>query len=193
DSEPWEGDDEKEGHATTRKNRGISHGPRVDQGRKLLTEFLDSISMIRETQQMIIEGQKYNTQKKYMQTMKVFDDWMKEKNYTIQDIMNQKKAFILTEFMTWLTRTRKTKPSSAKHHATILNAMLSLIFGTAQFSTTVQRLTTHAISNHQINYPRYGSTWDINQLFEYWRKRPESNFLSNEELQTKLALILVSL
>ncbi|KAA6379536.1 MAG: hypothetical protein EZS28_024935, partial [Streblomastix strix] len=33
DSEPGEGDDQEEGHATTRKNRGIPHGQRVDQGR----------------------------------------------------------------------------------------------------------------------------------------------------------------
>ncbi|KAA6385917.1 MAG: hypothetical protein EZS28_018557 [Streblomastix strix] len=79
------------------------------------------------------------------------------------------------------------------HHASILITLLSLIFGTVQVSTTVQRLTTHAISSHQINNPRYGSTWDINQLFEYWRERPESNLLSNEELQTKLASLLVSL
>ncbi|KAA6384703.1 MAG: hypothetical protein EZS28_019769, partial [Streblomastix strix] len=39
DSEPGEGDDEEEGHATTRKNRDIPHGPRVDQGRRILTEF----------------------------------------------------------------------------------------------------------------------------------------------------------
>ncbi|KAA6402861.1 MAG: hypothetical protein EZS28_001614 [Streblomastix strix] len=54
-SEPGEGDDEEEGHATTRKNRGIPHGPRVDQGRRILTEFLDNINMTRETQQTIIE------------------------------------------------------------------------------------------------------------------------------------------
>ncbi|KAA6379924.1 MAG: hypothetical protein EZS28_024550 [Streblomastix strix] len=125
--------------------------------------------------------------------MGVFEDWMKEKNYTVQDIMNQKIPFKHTEFMTWLSRTRKTKPSSTKHHASILNTMLSLIFGTVQVSTTAYRLTTHAISNHQINNPRYGSTWDINQLFEYWRERPESKLLSNEELQTKLASQLMSL
>ncbi|KAA6359990.1 MAG: hypothetical protein EZS28_044483, partial [Streblomastix strix] len=193
DSEPGEGDDQEEGHVTTRKNRSIPHGPRVDQGRRILTEFLDNINMTKETQKMIIEGQKFNTQKKYLQTMGIFEDWMKEKNYTIQDIMNQKIPFIHTEFMTWLTRTKKTKPSSAKHHASILNTMLSLIFGTVQVSTTVQRLTTHAISNHQINNPRYGSTWDINQMFEHWRERPESKLLSNEELQTKLASLLMSL
>ncbi|KAA6365658.1 MAG: hypothetical protein EZS28_038816 [Streblomastix strix] len=125
--------------------------------------------------------------------MGVFDDLRKEKIYTVQNIIDQKMPFILTEFMTWLTRTRKTKPSSAMHHTSILNTMLSLIFGTVQVSTTVQRLTTHAISNHQINNPRYGSTWDINQLFEYWRERPESNLLSNEELQIKLASLLMSL
>ncbi|KAA6363233.1 MAG: hypothetical protein EZS28_041241 [Streblomastix strix] len=125
--------------------------------------------------------------------MGVFEDWMKKKNYTVQDIMNQKIPSIHTELMTWLTRTRKTKPSSAKHHTSILNTMLSLIFGTVQVSTTVQRLITHAISNHQVNNPRYGSTWDINQLFEHWRERPESKLLSNEELQVKLASLLMSL
>ncbi|KAA6367907.1 MAG: hypothetical protein EZS28_036565 [Streblomastix strix] len=125
--------------------------------------------------------------------MGVFEDWMKEKNYTVQDIMNQKIPFIHTEFMTWLTRTRKTKPSSAKHRASILNTMLSLIFGTVLVSKTVYRLTTHAISNHQINNPRFGSTLDINQLFDYWRERPESKLLSNEEQQIKLASLLMSL
>ncbi|KAA6354244.1 MAG: hypothetical protein EZS28_050228, partial [Streblomastix strix] len=180
DSEPGEGDDEEEGHATSRKNRCHPHGPRVDQCRRILTEFLDNINMTRETQKMIIEGQKFDSQKKYIQTMGVLDDWMKEKNYTVQDIMNQKIPFIHTEFMTQLIRTRKTKPSSAKHHASIFNTMLSLIFDTVQVTATAQRLTTHAISNHQINNPRYGSPWDINQLFEHWRERPESNILSNE-------------
>ncbi|KAA6394463.1 MAG: hypothetical protein EZS28_010016 [Streblomastix strix] len=193
DSELWEGDDKKERHATTRKDRGIPHGSRVDQGRRILTEFLDNINMTRETQQMIIEGQKYNIQKKYMQTIGVFDDQMKERNYTIENIMNQKIPFIHTEFMTQLTRTRKTKPSSAKHHESILNTMLSLIFGTVQVSATAQRLNTQAISNHQINNPRYGSTWDINQLFEHWGERSESNLLSNQELQIKLASLLMSL
>ncbi|KAA6365226.1 MAG: hypothetical protein EZS28_039248 [Streblomastix strix] len=74
DSEPGEGDDLEEGHVTTRKDHGIPHGPRIDQGRRIQTEFLDNISIIRETQKMIIEGQKFNTQKKYMQTMGVFED-----------------------------------------------------------------------------------------------------------------------
>ncbi|KAA6380588.1 MAG: hypothetical protein EZS28_023885 [Streblomastix strix] len=89
--------------------------------------------------------------------------------------------------------TRKTKPSLAKHHASILNTMFSLIFGIVQISTTTQELTTHAISNHSINNPRYGSTWDINQLYEHWSERPESNINSNEELQVKLASLLMSL
>ncbi|KAA6372941.1 MAG: hypothetical protein EZS28_031534, partial [Streblomastix strix] len=50
------------------KNRGISHKSRVEQGRKLLVEFLNNVIMARETQEMIIQGQKYNNQKKYMQT-----------------------------------------------------------------------------------------------------------------------------
>ncbi|KAA6358008.1 MAG: hypothetical protein EZS28_046464, partial [Streblomastix strix] len=65
DSESGEGDDEEEGHVTTRKDRGISHRSRVEQGRKLLVEFLNNVIMARETQEMIIQGQKYNNQKKY--------------------------------------------------------------------------------------------------------------------------------
>ncbi|KAA6318255.1 MAG: hypothetical protein EZS28_054970, partial [Streblomastix strix] len=84
DSEPGEGEDEEEGHVSARENRGIPHGPRVKQGRKLLTEFLDFENISRETQQMIIQGQKYNTKKKYMQTMGMFDDWRKEMNYAVQ-------------------------------------------------------------------------------------------------------------
>ncbi|KAA6395574.1 MAG: hypothetical protein EZS28_008899 [Streblomastix strix] len=55
DSEPGERYDEKEAHATTRKNRGIPHRSRVDHGRKQLIEFLDFVNMARETQQMIIK------------------------------------------------------------------------------------------------------------------------------------------
>ncbi|KAA6379277.1 MAG: hypothetical protein EZS28_025192 [Streblomastix strix] len=107
--------------------------------------------------------------------------------------MNKKIPITHTEFMTWFIRTRKTNPSSAKHHASILNTVLSLKFGTAQVSTTAKRFTAYTISNHQINNPRYWSTWDINQLFEYWREKPESKLLSNEELQIKLASQLMSL
>ncbi|KAA6401377.1 MAG: hypothetical protein EZS28_003100, partial [Streblomastix strix] len=99
-SVPREGDDQEEGHVTIRKNRGISHRSRVEQGRKLLIEFLDNVIMAGETQQMIIEGQKYNNQKKYMQTMGVFDDWTKEKNFIVEDIMSKKIPFTRTEFMT---------------------------------------------------------------------------------------------
>ncbi|KAA6374383.1 MAG: hypothetical protein EZS28_030090, partial [Streblomastix strix] len=193
DSEPGEGDDEKEGHATFRQNRGIPHGSRIEQRRELLIEFLDNVNMVRETQQMIIEGQKYNNQKKYVQTMGVFDDWMKEKNYTIDDIINKKIPFTITEFVIQLTRTKKTKPSSVKHHAQILNTMLFLIFGTVQVSAIAQRLTTQAISNLQINNPKYWSIWDIIQLYEYWGERLESNLLSNKEQQVKLASPLISL
>ncbi|KAA6388248.1 MAG: hypothetical protein EZS28_016223 [Streblomastix strix] len=54
-SKSREGDDEKEVYATTRKNRGIPHGPRIKQGRKLLIEFLNNINMTRETKQLIKE------------------------------------------------------------------------------------------------------------------------------------------
>ncbi|KAA6399273.1 MAG: hypothetical protein EZS28_005197 [Streblomastix strix] len=158
DSEPGEGDDEKERHATIKKNRGIFHGPRVEKGSKLLKKFLYNIIMTRETQKMIIGGSKFNIQKKYMQTIGVFDDWMKQKNYTIQDIMNKKIPFIFTDLMTWLTGTKKTKPSSVKHHASKLNTKFSLIFVTVQVLVTAQRIITHAILNHLINNTRYGST-----------------------------------
>ncbi|KAA6401498.1 MAG: hypothetical protein EZS28_002981 [Streblomastix strix] len=102
DSESGERNDEKEGHATIRKIRGIPHGQKVEQGRKLLTQFLNNANMTRETQQMIIKGLKFKTQMKYIQTMVLFDDCMKEMNYSIEDIMNKKIPFIHTEFMTWL-------------------------------------------------------------------------------------------
>ncbi|KAA6402660.1 MAG: hypothetical protein EZS28_001806 [Streblomastix strix] len=149
--------------------------------------------MPRDSQQMIIEGQKFNTQKKYMQTMGLFDDWMGEKKYFMDDILRKRIPFIHTEFMTWLTKTKKTIQSSAKHHASILNTLLSLIFGTEQVSATAKRLTTHAISNFRISNQRYGSTQDISQLYDRWRNRPESQLLSNEELQTKLASLMMSL
>ncbi|KAA6403542.1 MAG: hypothetical protein EZS28_000932 [Streblomastix strix] len=127
-SEPEEGDDEKERHLIFQKNRDIFHGPRVIQRRKLITEFLDNVNVTRETEQMIIEVQKYNTQKKKLQKIGVFDDWMKEKNYTIEYIMNKNISLTHTKFMTQLTRTKKTKQLLAKHHASLNNTMLSFLF-----------------------------------------------------------------
>ncbi|KAA6396259.1 MAG: hypothetical protein EZS28_008213 [Streblomastix strix] len=160
DSKPWEGNDENEGHAITKKNRVILHGPRFEQERMLLIEFSVNVNMTRETQQMIIGGQIYNTQMKYMQVMVV---------------------------------TKKPKPSSSKHLVSILNLMLSLIFGTVFVSTTAWRLITHAISINQINNPTCRNTWDFNHLYHYWRQRPEKNLLSNKELQVQLSSLLMSL
>ncbi|KAA6385092.1 MAG: hypothetical protein EZS28_019379, partial [Streblomastix strix] len=150
DSEPEEGDNQEEGQVITRKNRGIPHGPRFEQGRKQLTQFLNNANMTRETQQMIIEGQKSNIQKKFL----YFDREDTIHTFRIHDLVDKNK---------------KTKPSSAKFHVSLLNTML-------------------------LSYlDQYGSTWDINQLFEYWRVRPESNLLSDEELQVKLASLLMLL
>jgi hypothetical protein len=68
--------------------------------------------------------------------MGVFGDWMKEKKYEIEDILKKKLTFTHAEFMTWITKVKKIRPSSAKHHASCLNTMLSLIFGTEQVSAT---------------------------------------------------------
>ncbi|KAA6367523.1 MAG: hypothetical protein EZS28_036951 [Streblomastix strix] len=125
--------------------------------------------------------------------MGAFDDQMKEKNYTIQDIMTKKIPFAHTESITCLTRTKIAKLSSSICRTSIFNVMLSLIFGIVYVSATAQKLTTHVVSNHQINNLRYGSTWDINQLFEFQRERQESYLLSDEELQVKLASQLMSL
>ncbi|KAA6402779.1 MAG: hypothetical protein EZS28_001689 [Streblomastix strix] len=108
--------------------------------------------------QQIIEGQQFNTLKKYISTMGVIDDMMIELNHTIEDIIIKKISKCYIEFIILLMRTKKTQPSSAKHAEQILNTLLSLIFGTVQASTTAQRLITHVISNCRINNPRYGST-----------------------------------
>ncbi|KAA6400176.1 MAG: hypothetical protein EZS28_004294 [Streblomastix strix] len=71
--------------------------------------------------------------------------------------------------------------------------MVSLIFGTVQESVTAYIHATHTISNHQINNPRYGRTWDISYLYDQWRERAESNLFSIEELQVKLATLLMPL
>ncbi|KAA6364688.1 MAG: hypothetical protein EZS28_039784, partial [Streblomastix strix] len=75
---------------------------------------------------------------------------MKEKNYDMQDNLVKKLSPTHVEFMKWLNKIKKTKPSSAKHHFSCLNIMLSLIFGTEKSFTTAQRLNGHAIANHQI-------------------------------------------
>ncbi|KAA6387619.1 MAG: hypothetical protein EZS28_016857 [Streblomastix strix] len=62
--------------------------------------------------------------KKYVQIMGVFDDWMKEKNYTIEDIKNKKIPFKYIENMTWLTKANKMQPFSANHHESFLKTIV---------------------------------------------------------------------
>ncbi|KAA6389983.1 MAG: hypothetical protein EZS28_014490 [Streblomastix strix] len=62
-------DDEKQRHVINRKNRCISHGPRMEEGRELLIGFLDKMNISEEIQKMLIKRQQFNIQMKYLLTM----------------------------------------------------------------------------------------------------------------------------
>ncbi|KAA6368733.1 MAG: hypothetical protein EZS28_035740 [Streblomastix strix] len=121
-----------------------------------------------------------------------FEDWMNEKNNTIRDIMNQKIPFIHTEFKTWLTRTWKTKPSSANIMYRY-STQCFLSYFIQYRSPQLRRDSLHTqfliirLAIQDIGVP--GTLIYSLSIGE----RTESYLLSDEELQTKLASLLMSL
>ncbi|KAA6386935.1 MAG: hypothetical protein EZS28_017535 [Streblomastix strix] len=71
--------------------------------------------------------------------------------------------------------------------------MLSLIFDRPQITSTPSKLSYRAVLKCKIINRRYSNMWDIRQLFDYWRSRPDDKDLSETEIQTKLASLLFSI
>ncbi|KAA6369083.1 MAG: hypothetical protein EZS28_035391 [Streblomastix strix] len=123
--------------------------------------------------------------------MATLDDWMKSKQYSIQDVLRMKPGFIIPEVIAWFTGQHKT-PKSSLNNQSCIKTMLQLIFDREPMHDTPSALTYRAISNCNIIARKYAHVWDIDILFNHWATQPADQMLTNQDLQIKLASLLLS-
>ncbi|KAA6360565.1 MAG: hypothetical protein EZS28_043908, partial [Streblomastix strix] len=177
---------------TSGKDSSIPHGPEVEKGRMFLTQILDRIGLSRGAQQLLINGQRFETQRHYLYAMRTLAEFSYEHGLSIDQLLSISPGFLLLEVINWFTRWNPSA-SSANTLQSCLNTMLSLIFDIPQITSTPSKLAYRAVLNCKIINRRYSNMWDIRQLFDYWRSRPDDKDLSDTEIQTKLASLLLSI
>ncbi|KAA6364271.1 MAG: hypothetical protein EZS28_040202, partial [Streblomastix strix] len=175
----------------TRQDSSLPHGYIADRGHQLLTRFLDAVGLSRQAQALLIGGQKFQSIRRYYYAMATLDDWMKSKQYSIQDVLRMKPGFIIPEVMAWFTGQHKT-PKSSLNKQSCIKTMLQLIFDREPMHDTPSALTYRAISNCNVVTRKYAHVWDIDILFNHWATQPADQMLTNQDLQIKLASLLLS-
>ncbi|KAA6335328.1 MAG: hypothetical protein EZS28_052978, partial [Streblomastix strix] len=175
----------------TRQDSSLPHGYIADRGHELLTRFLDAVGLSRQAQALLIGGQKFQSIRRYYYAMATLDDWMKSKQYSIQDVLRMKPGFIIPEIMAWFTGQHKT-PKSSLNKQSCIKTMLQLIFDREPMHDTPSALTYRAISNCNVVTRKYAHVWDIDILFNHWATQPADQMLTNQDLQIKLASLLLS-
>ncbi|KAA6346770.1 MAG: hypothetical protein EZS28_052070 [Streblomastix strix] len=78
--------------------------------------------------------------------MATLDDWLRSKQYQIQDILRKKPDFMILEVMAWFTGQHKT-PKSSLNKQSCIKTMLQLIFDREPMHDTPSTLMSRAISN----------------------------------------------
>ncbi|KAA6359485.1 MAG: hypothetical protein EZS28_044988, partial [Streblomastix strix] len=130
----------------TRQVSSLPHGYIKYRALELLTKFLDAVGLSRQAQALLIGGQKFQSIKRYYYATATLDDWMKSKQYSIQDVLRKKPGFIISDVMARFTGQHSTPKSSFNRHSCI-KAMLQLIFDREPMHDTPSALTYRAISN----------------------------------------------
>ncbi|KAA6401267.1 MAG: putative Transposon Ty3-I Gag-Pol polyprotein [Streblomastix strix] len=155
---------------------------------KIAAFFMDQ----KGAQQLLINVWRFETQRHYLYAMRTLAEFSYEHGLSIDQLLSISPGFLLFEVINWFTRWNPSA-SSAYTLQQCLNTMLSFIFDIPQITQTPSKLPYRAVLNYKIINRRYSNMWDIRQLFDYWRSRPDDKDLSNTEIQTKLALLLLSI
>ncbi|KAA6388125.1 MAG: hypothetical protein EZS28_016349 [Streblomastix strix] len=135
----------------TRQVSSLPHGYIADRGHELLTKFLDAVGLSRQA--LLIGGQKFQSIRRYY-AMATLDDWMKSKQYSIQEVLRMKPGFIIPEVMAWFAGQHKI-PKSTLNKQSYIKTMLQLLFDREPIHDTPSALTYRAISNCDVRRRRY--------------------------------------
>ncbi|KAA6371029.1 MAG: hypothetical protein EZS28_033443 [Streblomastix strix] len=141
---------------TTWKDSSIPHGPEMENGRMFLIQILVRIGPSRGAQQLLINGQRFETQSLYLYEMGTFAEFSYEHNINIDQLLFISQEFLLLEVINWFIRWNPSA-SSANTHQYGLNTMLFLILDIPQIALTPSKLAYRAVLNCKIINRRYSN------------------------------------
>ncbi|KAA6393738.1 MAG: hypothetical protein EZS28_010741 [Streblomastix strix] len=174
------------------KDMLYSDGPKARKGRRFARKILRILNVSKGAIDMILYGQRYNTQRRYYYTMEKLKKWTQINHYTILDLLTIKQHIIITEVLVQLTSVN-TSTSSALQFLNGLPSMLSLTFHLDLKNNHMLQFTRKAISAHMIVKPKYEDSQYVGKLFDYWKEKGPNRNLTNIELQTKLTSLFMTI
>ncbi|KAA6356283.1 MAG: hypothetical protein EZS28_048190, partial [Streblomastix strix] len=151
----------------------------------------DAEGLSRQTQALLKGRQKFQSIRRYYYAMATLDDWMKSKQYSIQEVLRMKPGFIIPLVMAWFISQHRT-PKSSLNKQSCIKTMLQLISDREPMHDTPSVLNYRAISNCNVVTRKFAHVWDIDVLFNRWATQPADQMLTNQDLQIKLASLLLS-
>ncbi|KAA6360196.1 MAG: hypothetical protein EZS28_044278 [Streblomastix strix] len=176
---------QEEFETPSRKDMLFPDGPKARMGRRFARKILRILNVSKGAIDMILYGQRYNTQRRNYYAMEKLKKWTQINHYTILDLLSMKPHIFITEVLAQFTSVN-TSSSSALQFLNRLSSMLSLTFKIDLKNNHMLQFTRKAISVRMIIKPKYEDTWNVGILFDYWRVKGSNRNLSNIELQTKL-------
>ncbi|KAA6362670.1 MAG: hypothetical protein EZS28_041803 [Streblomastix strix] len=175
-----------------RKDMLFRDGPKARKGRRFARKILRILNISKGTIDMILYGQRYNTQRRYYYAMEKLKKWTQINHYTIFDLFSKKPHIIITEILAQFISVN-TLASSALQFLNGLSSMLSLTFDIDLKNNHMLQFTRKAISANIIVKPKYEDTQNVGILFDYQRDKGSNRNLTNVELQTKLTSLLMTI
>ncbi|KAA6366567.1 MAG: hypothetical protein EZS28_037907 [Streblomastix strix] len=132
-------------------------GPKARKGRRFARKILRILNVSKGAIDMILYGQRYNTQRRHYQALEKLMKWTQINHYTILDLLSIKPHFIITEVLAQFTSVN-TSASSALQFLSGLSSMLSLTFNIDLKNNHMLQFTRKAISAHMIVKLQYEDT-----------------------------------
>ncbi|KAA6368028.1 MAG: hypothetical protein EZS28_036445 [Streblomastix strix] len=150
------------------------------------------LNVSKEATDMLLYGQRYNTERIYYYAMEKLKNWSQINHYSILDLLIMKSHIIITEVLAQFTSVN-TSASSTLQFLNGLPSMLSLIFDIDLKNNHMLQFTRKAISAHMFVKPKYKDTWNVGILFDYWRGKGSNRNLTYVELYSKLTSLLMTI
>ncbi|KAA6369926.1 MAG: hypothetical protein EZS28_034546 [Streblomastix strix] len=183
---------QEEFETPSRQDLLFPDGPKARKGRRYIRMVLRILNVSKRAIDMILYGQRYNTQRRYYYAMKKFKKQTQINHYTILDLLTIKQQIIITELLAQLTSVN-TSASSAFQFLNELPSMLSLTFDIDLKNNHMLQFTRKAFSAHIIVKPNYEDTWNVGILFDFCKGQGSNRNLTNIEFQTKLTSLLMTI
>ncbi|KAA6380473.1 MAG: hypothetical protein EZS28_024001 [Streblomastix strix] len=167
-------------------------GPKARKRRRLARKILGKLNVSKGAIDIILQRQRYNTQRRYYYAMEKLKKWTQINYYIIIDLLKMKPHIIITDVLAQITSVN-TSAISALQFLNGLSSMLSHTFDMDLKNNHMLQFTRKAISAYMIVKPKYEDRWNVGILFDYWRGNGWNRNLTNIELQTKFTSLFMTI